>query len=86
MSVKSIGEALVRDRFIWKYAKERDYVIVTYDADFYDWQQIKGFPPYVVWLRFGNAPTKYIAQMLLGHKDKILKLEDSVEVGILEIQ
>lgn len=59
--VKSIGEAPVSDQFIWKHALKYNYVIVTYYQDFYEWQQLRGFPPYVVWLRFGNAPTKYIS-------------------------
>lgn len=84
--VKYIGTSPVSDQFIWKYAKEHGYVIVTYDEDFYEWQQLRGYPPYVVWLRFGNAPTKYIAQKLTSHKNKILKLANDEEIGILEIQ
>jgi predicted nuclease of predicted toxin-antitoxin system len=84
--VKDISEAPASDRFIWEHAKEHNYIIVTYDEDFYEWQQLRGFPPYVVWLRFGNAPTKYITQKLLNQKDKILKLANNKEDGTLEIQ
>lgn len=83
--VKNIGEAPVRDRFIWKYAKSHDYIIVIYDQDFYEWQQLKSYPPYVVWLRFGNAPTKYIAKRIIDHKNEILNLGGNEKIGVLEI-
>jgi predicted nuclease of predicted toxin-antitoxin system len=51
----------ISDIEIWNYAKENGFIIVTYDEDFYDWQQLRGFPPKIVWLRIGNAPTKRIA-------------------------
>lgn len=84
--VKNIGTSPVSDRFIWQYAQNHDYVIVTYDEDFYEWQQLRGYPPHIVWLRFGNAPTNYIAKKLLSHKDNILKMAKSKDLGILEIQ
>ena len=42
------------DRAIWAYAKERDMVIVTKDADFSDRMMVEGPPPRVVHLRVGN--------------------------------
>jgi predicted nuclease of predicted toxin-antitoxin system len=84
--VKNISEAPVSGRFIWEHAKEYGYIIVTYDEDSYEWQQLRGFPPYVVWLRFGNASTKYITQKLLNQKDNILKLANNNEEGTLKIQ
>ncbi len=33
---------------IWKFAKENEYTIVTFDADFYDLSNFKGFPPKII--------------------------------------
>ena len=64
--VPSIKKGRVTDLEIWSYAKEHDFVIVTYDQDFYEWQQLRESPPHVVWLRFGNAPARFIADMLIS--------------------
>jgi type I restriction enzyme, S subunit len=42
------------DTEIWQYAKERNLVIVTKDADFSDRLMLDSAPPTVVHLRFGN--------------------------------
>jgi predicted nuclease of predicted toxin-antitoxin system len=42
------------DTQIWNYAKEKELVIVTKDADFSDRQMFNMSPPKVVHLRFGN--------------------------------
>lgn len=35
---------------IWKYAKEKNYCIVTFDSDFIDLSNLNGFPPKVIWM------------------------------------
>lgn len=40
---------------IWNYALKNGFTIVTFDADFYELQSVKGFPPKIIWLRFGNT-------------------------------
>ena len=42
------------DRQIWEFAKENDYTIITFDADFYDFSIVWGHPPKIVWIRTGN--------------------------------
>ncbi|QEI41376.1 hypothetical protein BMF77_01961 [Dolichospermum sp. UHCC 0315A] len=42
------------DTQIWEYAKEKELVIVTKDADFSDRLMVDLFPPKIVHLRFGN--------------------------------
>lgn len=54
-------------------------------SDFFDLQTLKGFPPKVIWLRFGNQPIVFIANKLLIYKDQISQLAESSELGILEI-
>jgi predicted nuclease of predicted toxin-antitoxin system len=83
--VSTMKKGRVSDLQIWKYAKEHDFIIATYDQNFYEWQLLRDFPPYIVWLRFGNAPTKKIAKNLNAHKNKIMNMLSSENVGILEI-
>ncbi|WP_217360058.1 DUF5615 family PIN-like protein, partial [Anabaena sp. UHCC 0253] len=42
------------DTQIWEYAKEKELVIVTKDADFSDRLMVDSSPPKIVHLRFGN--------------------------------
>lgn len=57
---------------IWNYAKENNYTIVTFDADFFDLSNLKGHPPKIIWLRFGNTKTEYLAEVL-NSKNTIIK-------------
>jgi len=52
---------------------------------FYEWQQLRDFPPFIAWLRFGNATTRYIAEKLIRHKNDILKMVSDESKGVLEI-
>ncbi len=63
--VRSIGLENATDREIWQYAKDNDYTIVTFDADFYDMSNLYGHPPRIIWLRTGNRSTSDLAQLLL---------------------
>jgi len=83
--VTTIKKGKITDREIWDYAKQHNYVIVTYDEDFYEWQQLRDFPPYITWLRFGNATTRYIAGKLIRHKNDISKMVSDETKGVLEI-
>ena len=53
---------------IWEYAKNNNFCIVTFDADFVDIATIKGHPPKIIWLRTGNMTTENIAQYPNGKK------------------
>ena len=51
--VKDIDDSL-SDEQIWDYAKQNDLIIVTKDADFSLNVLIKGPPPKVIHIKFGN--------------------------------
>ena len=57
---------------IWKFAKENQFTIVTFDADFYDLSNFKGFPPKIIWLRFGNTKTDFVAE-IINSRNSIIK-------------
>ena len=84
--VSSIGLDEVDDSEIWKYAKDKELHIFTKDKDFNDIQQLKGFPPKIVWVRTGNASTKTIVNLLIKEKAVIIAFFKNTTTGILEIQ
>ena len=71
------------DTKIWKYAKEYNFIIVTKDSDFQELSILRGEPPKVIWLKCGNKPKQYIADLLIHNKDRIAELIQ--EYSVLEI-
>lgn len=70
--VRELGIENFSDVEIWKFAKENDYTIVTFDADFYDLANLKGHPPKIISLRFGNTKTDFLAEVL-NSRNSIIK-------------
>ena len=62
--VRELGLVNAEDIDIWDYARKNDYIIVTFDADFYDISLTGGCPPKIIWLRTGNLTTNQIADLL----------------------
>ena len=86
--VKDLGLGNSKDSLIWTFAKENDYCIVTFDADFYDLGLIKGSSPKLIWLRLGNTSTHEIEKVLRKNFDLIktfLTDPDYKEIGCLKI-
>ena len=87
--VRELGIENYSDIEIWKFAKENNYTIVTFDGDFYDLSNLKGFPPKIIWLRFGNTKTDYIADLLNSRFNIISDFTSSNEyskIACLEIK
>jgi predicted nuclease of predicted toxin-antitoxin system len=59
------------DQDIWLFAHLNDYVIVTFDSDFYDISLINGTPPKIIWLRNGNLTTNKIAELLIANTNAV---------------
>jgi predicted nuclease of predicted toxin-antitoxin system len=62
--VKELNLEGVTDGQIWKYAKSKEYTIVTFDSDFYDLSALYGHPPKIIWLRLGNISTNDLSVFL----------------------
>jgi predicted nuclease of predicted toxin-antitoxin system len=76
------------DPEIWEYAKENDFVIVTFDSDFYDISIINGHPPKIIWIRTGNLATKEIVQLMIENQETInsfIEDDDFKEISCLEL-
>ncbi len=65
------GLSAKSDRDIYKYALANDLLIVTFDEDFYELQLINGYPPKIIWLRFGNSNNLKVANKLVENKEVI---------------
>ncbi len=55
--IKELGLENYSDNEIWKFAKDHNYTIVTFDSDFFEISNLKGHPPKIIWLRTGNTTT-----------------------------
>ena len=77
------------DLEVWKFARENDFVIVTFDADFYDISMINGYPPRIIWIRTGNLSTDEIVQIMIDNRISISAFIEGVEfegIACLEIE
>lgn len=74
-----------KDIEIWNYALENHFVVVTNDEDFLNLLLSKGFPPKVILIRTGNQSTQSIANLILDKKYDIFELQNSSEIGVLQI-
>ena len=86
--VKNLGLENATDMEIWHFAKRNDYTIVTFDADFYDLNLIKGSSPKIIWLRIGNTSTTNLASVLKANYSLIHEFITGVnykDIGCLEI-
>ena len=83
-----------KDQQLWQHARERDWTILTRDADFFDRLMLDGPPPKVIWVRLGNIRKRDLEARLLHlwpriteailHADLIEIHPNSVEIFRLE--
>jgi predicted nuclease of predicted toxin-antitoxin system len=83
--IRFLGLENSTDNEIWEYAKTHDLTIVTFDADFIDLTNLKGFPPKIVWLRIGNTTTENIAKVIIENHVKLEEFIENTEIAFLEI-
>jgi predicted nuclease of predicted toxin-antitoxin system len=67
------------DHEIWAFSKNKNYVIVTFDSDFYDISLINGCPPKIIWIRTGNITTNEIAQLFKDNRATIFDFINNPE-------
>ena len=83
--IKDITTTGVDDNTVWKAALDNKLTIVTFDADYENMLPLLGFPPKVIWFRFGNNTNKVITDTLLFHEAVIKDFIKNNSLGILEI-
>jgi len=83
--VHELGLGSADDSTISQYARERDYVVVTKDADFRALRLTFGqSASRVVWIRSGNGSTNAIEQALRSRVQAITAVIED-ETGIVDI-
>ena len=84
--IREVGLEGKQDREVWGWAKTNGFTLVSFDSDFADLSLLFGFPPKVIWLRFGNSSTSKIAAVLTQKNKEIqIFLKNEVE-GILKVE
>jgi predicted nuclease of predicted toxin-antitoxin system len=84
--VKQIGLTDASDLEIWNYAIKYKFSIITFDSGFIDLANLKGYPPKIIWLRFGNASNLKIANKLLSKAEEIKEFIENPDIAFLEIE
>ncbi|KAF0236982.1 MAG: hypothetical protein FD181_2312 [Prolixibacteraceae bacterium] len=74
--VSQVGLNDGSDTDIWNYARRNEFIIVTFDADFYDLSVLAEIPPKIIWLRIGNTSTLNISNVLLKNMEMIIEFSD----------
>lgn len=85
ISSRELGYDNPHDFEIWNFAKSNNFSIVTFDSDFIDISNLRGFPPKIIWLRIGNTSTKNIAERIRKEQSNIVDFLNSSENAFLEI-
>ena len=83
--LRGVGIENFTDRKIWEFAKSENYVIVTFDSDFYDFSLVWGHPPKIIWIRTWNQTTAEIEFLLRKHIQNIVDFVKDDELACLEI-
>ena len=83
--VTDLGLGNSVDQQIWEFAKVNDFVIVTFDGDFYDLSLVRGKPPKIVWLRTFNQTTSNIEHILRKHECDLREFYRDSELSCLEV-
>ncbi len=73
------------DAVIWSFAKENDFIIVSKDNNFHQRSFLYGYPPKVVWLRFGNCSTLEIEASLRSHLADLEAFEVDQQAAFLSL-
>lgn len=73
----------VEDSFVWQYARDYDFTIVTKDSDFNELSLLRGFPPKVIWIRIGNCTTNDVESLIRLHNKEIEEFYRESNLGIL---
>lgn len=83
--VNTLGLTNQTDRSIWDFARKQDFIIVTFDSDFYDLSLTEGHPPKIIWIKSGNRTTDNLAELLTKKAKQIQQFSEDKELSCLEI-
>ena len=87
--VRALGLENSTDMAIWTFARDNNFAIVTFDADFYDLATYFGHPPKIIWLRTGNTQTDHLAALINRRAEQIkefLTNDSYKDIACIEIE
>lgn len=84
--VRDVGLQEADDRTIWEWAKEREYSVVTADADFVALSQQLGLPPKVIHLEQCDFPYRVIEDLLRRNAVRIAEFGKDQTTGVLSLR
>ena len=76
-------ERSIPDKEIWKYALEKNLIILTKDSDFHERILYRDPPPKVILFRLGNTSTKYLEEFLSRYWTEIEDQINSVKLVVV---
>lgn len=86
LQVRLAGLENETDSSIWSFAKQFNFIVVTFDGDFADIVNLKGFPPKVIWLRFIDQHSSAIVLKIKEKEPQIKDFAQDPEFGVLELR
>ena len=66
--VKDVGLLETDDTLVWQWARRKGFAIITQDADYEQLARLRGHPPKVIYLRFGNSTLLSMLTQLQHHR------------------
>ena len=84
--IKSVGLKEADDQFVWNWAKEHGFAIVSKDTDFHQKAILLGPPPKLIWLRVGNCETDLVITLLRSRYEIIRQFMESKTDSLLVLQ
>ena len=83
--VRQLGLENISDKQIWEYARDNNFIIVTFDGDFYDFSLVWGHPPKIIWIRTYNQTTKNVEEIMRKHLNSLFHFQNDMDLACLEI-
>lgn len=72
--VLQFGMDKAPDSAVLEFARERGFVLISKDSDFFDSNMVSGRRTKIVWIRRGNCSTAAIEAMLRRHVADVINL------------
>lgn len=82
--VAQVGLDDTDDIHIRKYAKEKDFSIITFDKDFVELASLFGVPPKVIWIRLFNPSNAEVTDCLESNIFLIQEFLNNLDYSMIE--
>jgi predicted nuclease of predicted toxin-antitoxin system len=84
ISVRSVGLSGAKDKEIFNFARDHQYIVMTKDSDFIRLIEQYGSPPQLIWITCGNTSNRKMISIFSKTLTKVLDLIHKGE-NIIEI-